>query len=126
MNITLWLLAGALTLAYGAGGIAQLRLSKERYRALGPSQHWVDDFDAGQIKFIGSIKLLCVAGLLLPGALDVLPVLTPLAACGLMLLMQGAATTRFRRKEWGFLAGDLAYLSAFAFLAWGRFDLAPF
>jgi hypothetical protein len=43
-----------------------------------------------------------------------------------MLLMAGAATTRFRRNEWGYLAGDLAYLSAFAFLAWGRFALAPF
>lgn len=126
MDTTLWIIAGVLTLAFGTGAIAQLRMSKERYRALGPSQHWVDDFDTGQIRMIGSVKLLCVAGLLLPGALDILPVLTPLAACGLMLVMAGAATTRFRRKEWAFMAGDVAYLSAFAFLAWGRFALAPF
>jgi len=126
VNITLWILAGALTLAYGTGAIAQLLLPRARYRELGPSQHWVDDFDAGQLKVIGSIKALCVMGLLLPGATGVLPVLTPLAACGLMLFMSGAATTRFRRKEWRYLPGDLVYLGAFAFLAWGRFDLAPF
>lgn len=35
----------------------------------------------------------------------------------------GAGTTRFRRSEWAFLAGDLVLLSLFAFLAWGRFGL---
>lgn len=126
MNILLWTMAGVLTLAFGTGALAQLTMSKERYRALGPSQHWVDDFDIDQIRAIGSIKLLCVLGLLLPGALDILPVLTPLAACGLMLVMAGAATTRFRRREWTLMAGDVAYLAAFAFLAWGRFALVPF
>jgi hypothetical protein len=43
-----------------------------------------------------------------------------------MLFMSGAATTRFRRSEWRFLAGDLLFLTLFAFLAWGRFDLRPF
>ena len=43
------------------------------------------------------------------------------AACGLALFMAGAATTRFRRREWTYLLGDLVYLSLFAFLAWGRF-----
>lgn len=126
MHIVLWILAGLLTVAFGIGAMSQLSMDKERYRSLAPSQHWVDDFDAGQVKVIGSVKLLCVPGLLLPGALGILPVLTPLAACGLMLLMAGAATTRFRRKEWAYMAGDVAFLSAFAFLAWGRFALVPF
>lgn len=126
MNILLWTMAGVLTLAFGVGAIAQLTMSKERYRALGLSQHWVDEFDIEQIRGIGTIKLLCVLGLLLPGALGILPVLTPLAACGLMLVMAGAATTRYRRKEWKFMVGDVTYLAAFAFLAWGRFALVPF
>ncbi len=126
MNITLWILAGALTAAFTTGALAQLLKTKESYRALGPSQYWVDDFTPEQIKVIGTIKLLCCFGLILPAALSIAPVLTPLAACGLMLFMAGAATTRFRRMEWKYLPGDLIYLGLFAFLAWGRFDLQPF
>jgi hypothetical protein len=126
MDVTLWIIAGVLAVAFTAGALAQLTMTKQRLRALGPSQHWVDDFGADQIKVIGTVKLIGCVGLILPGALDVAPVLTPLAACGLALFMAGAATTRFRRREWTKLLGDLVYLSLFAFLAWGRFDLQPF
>jgi hypothetical protein len=126
MNLALWILAGALAAAYAAGGLGMVLLPKERFRAVGPSQHWVDDFDDRHLKVIGTIKLVGCLGLILPAALDIEPVLTPLAACGLMLLMSGAATTRFRRSEWRFLAGDLLFLSLFALLAWGRFHLHPF
>ena len=126
MDVTLWIIAGVLAVAFTAGALAQLTMTKQRLRALGQSQHWVDDFDADQIKAIGTVKLIGAVGLILPGVLDVAPVLTPLAACGLALFMAGAATTRFRRREWTYLLGDLVYLSLFAFVAWGRFDLQPF
>jgi len=126
LNLTLWILAGALAAAFTAGGASLLLMPKERYRTLGPSQHWVDDFEDVHLKLIGVIKIVGCLGLILPAALDIAPVLTPLAACGLMLFMAGAGTTRFRRSEWKLLLGDLFYLSAFAFLAWGRFDLHPF
>lgn len=126
MNLTLWILAGILAAAYTVGGTSLLLLPRERYRAVGPSQHWVDDFTDAHLKVIGTIKIIGCLGLILPAALDVAPVLTPLAASGLMLFMSGAATTRFRRSEWRFLAGDLLFLTLFAFLAWGRFDLRPF
>lgn len=126
MNIVLWVVAGALAAAFFAGGLAQLLMSKEKYRAIGVTQHWVDDFGRGHIKAIGTIKVIGAIGLIVPPLIGTLPVLSPIAACGLMLFMAGAATTRFRRSEWGMMAGDLAYLLAFAFLAWGRFSLAPF
>lgn len=69
-------------------------MPRERYRAVGPSQHWIDDFGDGHIKFIGTVKLIGILGLILPGALGILPVLTPLAACGMVMFMTGAATTR--------------------------------
>ena len=78
------------------------------------------------IKAIGVIKILGAAGLVLPAMLDIAPVLVPLAASGLMLVMAGAATTRFRRGEWKFLVGDLAFLSSLAFVAWGCFGPEPF
>ncbi|WP_309127917.1 DoxX family protein [Microbacterium sp.] len=126
MDVMLWITAGALAVAFGIGGASQILLTKERYRAAGPSQHWVDDFSAGHVKVIGAIKLIGVVGLVLPPLTGIAPLLSPIAACGLILLMAGAATTRFRRSEWALMAGDVAFLLAFAFLAWGRFALALF
>jgi hypothetical protein len=126
VNITLWIITGVLAALFSTGGMTQLLMTKERYRAVGPSQYWVDDFDAEQIKAIATIKLIGCVGLIVPAALGVATVLTPLAACGLALFMSGAASTRFRRKEWKYLPGDLVYLGLFAFVAWGRFDLQLF
>lgn len=126
MNVLLWIVAGVLAVAFATGGASQILMAKDKYRSLADSQHWVDDFSEGHIKAIGTIKSVGAVGLVLPAAVNVAPVLVPLAACGLMLFMAGAATTRFRRSEWGLMAGDVAFLAIFAFLAWGRFDLAPF
>lgn len=126
MNIALWIVTGVLAVAFAIGGLSQILLTKERYRAAGPSQHWVDDFDRGHIKAIGTIKVIGTIGLVLPPLVGIAPVLSPIAACGLMLLMSGAATTRFRRSEWMLMAGDVFFVAAFAFVAWGRFALAPY
>ena len=126
MNTTLWIIAGVLSVAFLVGGAAQVLMPKEKYRSLGASQHWVDDFGAGHIKAIGIIKMTVAVGLVLPAVGDIAPALVPLAASGLMLFMAGAATTRFRRSEWMYLIGDVFFLSLFAFLAWGRFALEPF
>ncbi|WP_028045786.1 DoxX family protein [Cellulomonas sp. URHE0023] len=127
MNTALWVVAGVLATAFLVGGVAFVVMPKERYRALGGANaQWVDDFSDGQMKVIGTIKIVGALGLVLPALVDVAPVLVPLAATGLMLFMAGAGTTRFRRKEWIFLAGDLTFLSLFAFVAWGRFMEQPF
>ena len=126
MNTALWIMAGVLAAAYLAGGTTLLLMPKERYRSLAASQQWVDDFTAGHLKAIGATKVVGAAGLVLPPALGVAPVLVPLAAGGLMLVMAGAATTRFRRSEWGAMAGDVLFIAAFALLAWGRFGVEPF
>jgi hypothetical protein len=126
VNTTLWIIAGIAAAAYAAGGATLLLLPKEKYRSLGASQHWVDDFSNGHLKAIGTIKLIGAIGLILPAAVGVAPLLVPIAACGLMLFMAGAATTRFRRGEWVYLAGDFVFIAVFAFLAWGRFGQQPF
>lgn len=126
MQITLWLIAGALAIAFTIGGASQILMSKEQYRSVGASQHWVDDFTAGHVKAIGTIKITGSLGLVIPAAIGIAPVLVPLAASGLMLVMAGAVTTRFRRSEWKNMVGDLIFVGLLAFLAWGRFDIHPF
>ncbi|MEB3032881.1 DoxX family protein [[Mycobacterium] nativiensis] len=126
MNTTLWIIAGVAAAAYAIGGATLLLLPRKKYRELGANQQWVDDFSDGQLTAIGTIKLIGAIGLILPATVGVAPLLVPIAATGLMLFMAGAATTRFRRSEWGYMAGDVAFIALFAFLAWGRFALQPF
>ncbi|OHV05113.1 DoxX family protein [Mycobacterium talmoniae] len=126
MNTALWIITAITAVGFAVGGASLLLMSKKKYRELGANQHWVDDFSGRHLKVIGTIKLIGAIGLILPAAVGVTPVLVPIAACGLMLFMAGAATTRFRRSEWGYMAGDVVFLAVFAFLAWGRFDLQPF
>ncbi|OFE15601.1 hypothetical protein BA895_22365 [Humibacillus sp. DSM 29435] len=125
MNSALWILTSLLGIAFLAGALGQILMPKEKYRSLGASQHWVDDFSAGHIKAIGTIKLAGVTGLILPGVTGVATGLVPLAAAGLMLFMAGAGTTRFRRSEWKLMLGDMTFLLLFAVVAWGRFSLEP-
>ena len=65
-------------------------------------------------------------GLVLPAALGIAPVLVPLAAVGLVMIMAGAAITRLRRREFTHMVGDLVYLALAGFVAWGRFGPESF
>ncbi|QRY47141.1 DoxX family protein [Mycolicibacterium boenickei] len=123
MHTTLWIITIVAAAAYLAGGASLLFMSRQKYRSLGSNQHWVDDFGDGHLTAIATIKLVGAIGLVLPVAVGIAPVLTPVAACGLALFMAGAATTRFRRSEWPYMAGDIVFIGVFAFLAWGWFTL---
>ena len=70
--------------------------------------------------------VLAAVGLILPAALDIAPVLVPLAAVGAVLLFVGAVITRLRRGEKVTIVADLVYLAMAAFVAWGRFGPESF
>jgi DoxX-like family len=82
---------------------------------------WVEDFDERQIKEIGTLEVLAAGGLILPPAFDVAPVLTSLAASGVMLLMVGAGATHLRRRELGMLPVNLLLAALALFVAIERF-----
>lgn len=126
MNTALWVLASLLCAAYFVGGLIFILLPKARYNAIGgASADWVQDFSQGQMQAIGGVKIIGALGLIVPALVGAQPQLAPMAAIGLMLLMAGAATTRFRRREWKFMVGDMVFLALFGFVAWGRFMLVP-
>ena len=118
MNIALWIAAGLLASGFVAGSIVKLTWSYERYAA---RLHWPADFTPGQVKAIGVVELLGGLGLVLPALLDIAPVLVPVAASGMALYMAGAVTERVRRREPRELVGDLLFVAALLFVAWGRF-----
>ena len=121
MNLTLWIVAGLLAVAYLFAGVGKLIISKEKIATMSTSARWVEDFSAGSVKAIGALEVLAAVGLILPALLDIAPVLVPLAALGLVMIMLGAVITRIRRHEAKFMVGDLVYLALAGFVAWGRF-----
>jgi len=61
----------------------------------------------------------------LPGLTDIAPVLTPVAAVGLVALMVGAAITHARRGESTMIIVNVVLAALAAFVAWGRFGPWP-
>jgi hypothetical protein len=125
LNLWLWIAAGVLAAAFLVSSSTKLFISKEKLFALNAAAHWVEDFNSGTVKAIGALELLAAVGLILPAALDIAPVLVPLAATGAALLLTGAVITRLRRHEPYFVI-DLLYLALAAFVAWGRFGPESF
>jgi hypothetical protein len=118
MNIALWIIAGLLAVGSLAGGAMKLIQTKEKLAAFGWG--WVEDFSAGTVRAIGALEILAGVGLILPAALDIVPVLVPLAAVGLVLLMVGAFITHLRRHEAQGIVVTLTLLALAVFVAWGR------
>jgi hypothetical protein len=65
--------------------------------------------------------VLAAGGLILPAAFDIAPVLTALAASGVVLLMLGAGATHLRRGELGMLPVNLTLAALALFVAIERF-----
>jgi hypothetical protein len=124
MNIALWIVTGLLAAGSLAGGAVRVILPKDKLAALG--WKWVDDFSAGAVRAIGTLEVAAAVGLILPAVLDVAPVLVPVAAVGLAVLMIGATITHLRRHEARVIVVPLALLALSVFVAWGRFGPQPF
>jgi uncharacterized membrane protein YphA (DoxX/SURF4 family) len=60
---------------------------------------WANDYSKSRLKFFGVLEILGGIGILVPHQLDVLPILTPVAATGLAMVMAGAAMVHLRRDE---------------------------
>jgi hypothetical protein len=120
MNLTLWITTGLLTLVALTAGISKTFVSKDTLGHV-PGGEWTNDHTAAFVKTLGILELLAVAGLTLPAATDVAPVLVPITATCWILLMIGATITHLHRDERKFVALNVVYLALAAFVAWGRF-----
>lgn len=119
MNVVLWIIAGLLAVAFAAAGLMKLTQPKEKLAASGMG--WTDQFSPGAVKAIGALEVAAAIGLILPAVLDIVPILVPLAALGLVLMMIGAAITHARRKEPSMIGVNVVLLVLAAVVVWGRF-----
>ena len=114
MDIALWIIAASLAALFAAAGLMKLAQPRQQLAASGLG--WTEDRTDAQVKGIGALEVLGSAGLILPAALGIAEVLTPVAALGLAVIMAGAIVVHLRRGgETGFAVGNLA-LGALALL----------
>jgi hypothetical protein len=125
MNLALWIVAGLLA-AVLLVSTSKAFVPREKMASVGHAAEWVLDFSPGALRTIAALELLAAAGLILPAALDIAPVLVPVTATCVALLFVGAATMRLRRGEKATIVPDLVYLAMAVFVAWGRFGPESF
>ena len=119
MNIALWIVQVLLALGFLASGVE--KFVKSRAELVEGDRAWAADLTDGQVKTIGTLELLATVGLIVPAALDIIPILTALAATGLVALMGAAIITHIRRAEPRVLPINLVLGALALFVAIGRF-----
>jgi uncharacterized membrane protein YphA (DoxX/SURF4 family) len=118
MNIAIWVAQGLLALAFLVSGGYKMRPLRARRPMQGVSE--------AQTKIIGGLELLAAVGLILPAALNVVPVLTAAAAAGLVLLMIAAIAYHVRSGDTGSRVAVNGVLLLLALgVAWTRFGPYP-
>lgn len=121
LHISLWIAQVLLALLFGFAGIMKTTSPIEDLAQKGMT--FVNDYGIGLVRFIGISELLGAIGLILPSALRIKPVFTPLAALGIAVIMVLATIYHLMHGEP--FAGSLAFLAISLFVAWGRFMKAP-
>ncbi|NEA35746.1 DoxX family protein [Streptomyces sp. SID13031] len=125
MNLALWIIAGLLATVFLLAGSTKLFIPRQKL-AEAPGGGWVLDFSPAFVKVLGAVELLGAAGLILPAALGVAPILVPLAAVGLGTIMIGAAIVTARRHEPKHALLNATYLALAAVVAVARFGPQSF
>ena len=125
MNITLWIVAGVLAAGFLFAGGTKVLTSYEKLTKT-PGAGWANDFSPAFVKSLGVLEVLGAIGIVLPGALNTLPILVPIAATGLCAIQIGAAFVELRRHEPKHAIVNVLYIAASLFIAIGRFSGVPF
>lgn len=121
MKIALWIAQIFVGLAFVLIGGMMLLQSKSDIIANGLVV--IVDFDPSLIKFIGLLEILGGIGIILPHRTKMMPILTPLASIGLIILMLGALITHFVNNDVSGIAPALFLGSLTCFILWQTLDL---
>ncbi len=122
LNIALWVAQLALAGMFLMAGIMKSTKSIEELAVMLP---WVKDFSITTVRFIGISEFMGGLGLLLPSLFKIKPVLTPVAAIGLVVVMILAAVYHGSKGEFSAIGFNAALIVVALFIAWGRYSKAP-
>lgn len=119
MSIALWIIQGVLAAVFLCGGL--MKVVQQRKRLATSGMDWVEDVPEPAVKAVGALEVLGAIGVILPAVTGIAPVLVPLAAIGLGLVMVGATALHIRRSEPQMVVVTGALLAMAAIVAWARF-----
>jgi uncharacterized membrane protein YphA (DoxX/SURF4 family) len=117
MGTVVWIISGLLALAFSMAGLMKLTKSKAGLVAMGDKMAWAEDFGDGTVKLIGLAELLGGIGIVVPALTGIAPILSPIAAVGLVWTMAGAALTHVRRSEMPAIVPNVVLGGLAAFVA---------
>lgn len=118
MNLALWIAQGLVAFAMLAAGAFKVVTPRTK---LAEKMKWAATWSDGNVKLLGLAEVLGAVGLIVPWYTGIMPVLTPIAACGLLVIMIGAVKTHLDLKESPVPPAVLALLCVF--IALGRFGV---
>jgi uncharacterized membrane protein YphA (DoxX/SURF4 family) len=119
VNIALWVAQVLLALVYLAAGGLKVVRPREQLVASGNLDWMKDSSDAG-VKAVGLVEILGALGVILPRLTGIAPILTPIAAIGLVVVQLGALRVHLVRNERQPLPANVFLLLLAAFAAVGR------
>jgi uncharacterized membrane protein YphA (DoxX/SURF4 family) len=122
LNAGLWVAQSLLFVMFGMAGFMKATAPIEE---LAKNMTWVVRFSPEFVRFVGLSELSGAIGLILPAVTRIKPMLTPLAALGIAVIMVLAAGHHLLNGEAPFAPVNLALGGVAAFVAWGRFRKAP-
>jgi len=118
MTYALWIVQALLALVFLFAGGMKLVLPLEKMAGPIELPGWF-------LRFIGVCEVLGALGLILPSVLRIRPGLTPLAACGLVIIMIGAVALTLSAGVVGAAVISLIVGVLAVFVAYGRWRLVP-
>ena len=119
MNIALWIVQGFLSVVFIIAGILKTTTPKDKLLKQLP---WIKDYSYGTVKFIGVFEFLGGIGLIVPWMIGIVPVLTPISAIGICVIMALAlGTEHLKKKEYKEVAFNTVLLLLAVLVAVGRF-----
>lgn len=120
LHIALWIVQSLLAVAFGMAGFMKVSMPLAELASNGMG--FVNHTPEAMVRFIGIAELLGALGLILPAALRIKPILTPIAAVGLAIIMVLAAYEHITHNE--SIVPNVVLFVLSAFVAWGRFRKA--
>lgn len=122
LHIALWI---AQVILGGMFIMAGIMKSSQPIAELSKTVPWSAQVPEGLVRFIGVCELLGGIGLILPSLLRIKPILTPVAAIGLVTIMVFATVYHISKGETNVIGFNAVLGFVAIFIAWGRLKKAP-
>jgi len=121
-HVLLWIAQILLSITLIWAAFVKLIQPIEQLEIMWP---WTGDIPPAMVRLTGVIDLLGALGVLLPSLFRFKPILTPLAAIGIVLLMVSASVFHIYRGEASQIGFNIVFGVIAAFVAYGRTKIAP-